>query len=140
MTIGVKGYYMEECHFCKVNYQIDGYIDANGMASALPDDWEVDVDGASVYAPRCPACVRQNKILQRIVDERRRQDKKWGTKFSNSAERWLAILAEEFGEAAMAVVDRQYDDLDKELIQVAAVCVKFLEFFDPTKPVAHENL
>lgn len=82
--------------------------------------------------------ISQNEVLQQIIQERERQDRKWGTKFSNSAERWLAILAEEFGEVAMAVVERDYPQMKKELIETAAVCVKFLEFFDETKPVDYE--
>jgi hypothetical protein len=39
----------------------------------------------------------------------------------------LAVLAEEFGEVARAVLDCKPDDLHRELVQVAAVAVAWLE-------------
>ena len=67
-------------------------------------------------------------IMQAIRMERIRQDYKWGTDFvGRSDERWLTILAEEFGEVAEAVLRDSDEDVEKELIQGAAVCVSWLE-------------
>jgi NTP pyrophosphatase (non-canonical NTP hydrolase) len=85
------------------------------------------------------------EILLQVRDERRRQDEKFGW-FENpdsllpngSEEKRLAVLAEEFGEVARAVLERGFaeskDDherweanLEEELIQVAAVAIAWLE-------------
>ena len=67
-------------------------------------------------------------IMQAIRRESIRQDYKWGTDFvDRSDERWLTILAEEFGEVTEAVLRDSDEDIEKELIQVAAVCVSWLE-------------
>lgn len=70
-----------------------------------------------------------------IVNERHRQNAKWGLQ-RHDLGKWLAILAEEFGEAAQAmqplmgltsVKDTDKDDLFEELIQVAAVAAAIAE-------------
>ena len=66
-------------------------------------------------------------ILQRIQDERDRQDVKWGSQRHLASEIWLAILVEEVGEVARAVLDEKPEDYTKELVQVAAVAVVALE-------------
>jgi NTP pyrophosphatase (non-canonical NTP hydrolase) len=70
--------------------------------------------------------------------ERIKQDVKWGEQ-NHSDLKWLSILGEEFGEVAKAVTEdnpakeRLYthealqDNLEYELIQVAAVCVAWVE-------------
>ena len=41
---------------------------------------------------------------------------------------WYTILAEEFGEVAKAILENEPEDaLEAEIIQVAAVCVSWLE-------------
>jgi len=66
-------------------------------------------------------------VFDQIRDERERQDNKWGSQRKHSNEKWLAILAEEFGEAATEVNDRLDSALFEELVQVAAVAVCWLE-------------
>lgn len=73
-----------------------------------------------------------------IENERAYQDRKWGIQ-DHKNPWWLTILAEEFGEVAKKVYDftvSKEDDyekdeheleLEQELIQVAAVCVAWLE-------------
>lgn len=76
-------------------------------------------------------------IYERIEHERREQHAKWG-----GTHEWgvgdcsspdvaitvkAAVLAEECGEAARAVLDTDIDQLRTELIQVAAVAVAWLE-------------
>lgn len=80
-----------------------------------------------------------DKIFQEIKAERRRQDKKWGAQRNHNNLEWLAILAEEFGEVAKAVTERDVPPIDaisqtplenrirEELIQAAASCVVWLE-------------
>lgn len=45
-----------------------------------------------------------DQLIYSIVDERERQDKKWGPQHHN-AHTWMAILAEEMGEAARELGD-----------------------------------
>lgn len=70
--------------------------------------------------------------------ERDRQDNKWGTPKNlppdRTPEHWLAILMEEMGELAEAVVELAAGGLDwervinKELIHTAAVAVSWMEW------------
>jgi len=71
-------------------------------------------------------------ILLEITLERVAQDAKWG-QLDHNPERWLAILGEEFGELAQAVLRLIFKgpgaaaNLRTEAIQVAAVAVAMLE-------------
>jgi NTP pyrophosphatase (non-canonical NTP hydrolase) len=77
-----------------------------------------------------------NKQLDRVLSERLRQYSKWGPQ-KHSAPEWLAILAEEFGEAAQATCHFNFDPenvrkercehLRGELIQTAAVAIAFAQ-------------
>lgn len=86
--------------------------------------------------------MNRSEIYEAIDNERARQDAKfpgqWGgfaTAFAVfdeptarcSAFECAAILAEEAGEVARAVIDRDRQGLEHELVQVAAVCVAWLE-------------
>lgn len=64
-----------------------------------------------------------SSVLHRIIEERARQDAKWGvTRHSDSD--WLAILMEEVGELSKEIVEgNTHKDKLNELIQIAAVCV-----------------
>ena len=66
------------------------------------------------------------KILQEIRDERERQNLKFGEATFDS-DPWMEILVEEVGEVANALIDKWDSEVEKELIQVAAVCVKWIE-------------
>lgn len=81
---------------------------------------------------------KTNDVLVEVAVERVRQDSKWGEQNHEPA-RYLAILAEEFGEAAQATVEATFDlggvarhreQLRLELIQTAAVAVAFIECLD----------
>jgi hypothetical protein len=70
-------------------------------------------------------------IFQAVCRERQRQDSKWGEQNHPDA-LWLAILAEEFGEAAKEANETHFrakapDELVKELIQCMAVCKAWME-------------
>ncbi len=78
-------------------------------------------------------------ILMKILQERERQDKKWGEQNHNDLG-WLAILIEEVGEVARCNCETSLttdlsDDYkehwerhtDLELVQVAAVALAWLE-------------
>ena len=72
---------------------------------------------------------KRQEILAEISLERDKQMAKWG-KQDHPLPYWLAILAEEFGEAAKEIVDSPHQptpNLRTELIQLAAVAVQMLE-------------
>lgn len=62
--------------------------------------------------------------------ERYRQDGKWGDIHNfdrRSPEEWLTILAEEFGELAEGILERDAVNVRKEVTQVAAVALAIHE-------------
>ena len=72
-------------------------------------------------------------VLLEIRAERARQDAQWGPGRHLTDTTWMTILTEEVGEAAEAVLARALGspsvdaDLARELIQVAAVAVCWME-------------
>lgn len=72
---------------------------------------------------------RLERALVRVRIERALQDMKWGEQ-NHSFDFWLAILMEEVGELAKAIVERKPAEIDAELTQVAAVAVAMMEFGD----------
>ena len=70
---------------------------------------------------------KRDYILELVYLERSRQDKKWGYPRQVSDELWYTILGEEVGEVARGILERDVDNLKDELVQVAAVCVAWLQ-------------
>jgi NTP pyrophosphatase (non-canonical NTP hydrolase) len=69
----------------------------------------------------------RDALLNRIRSERCRQINKFGHQ-QHPNYYWLSILAEEVGELAKEIVDFGYtDNIMMELVQIAAVCVAWLE-------------
>lgn len=75
---------------------------------------------------------RQSNALNNVKSERRKQDEKWGKiPRGLSLSTWLTVLTEEVGEVAKAILeDTPISELRKEVIQVAAVAVAFVEELD----------
>jgi NTP pyrophosphatase (non-canonical NTP hydrolase) len=75
--------------------------------------------------------MKQRDVLDLIIEERERQDEKWGKDNPHSDFVWLAILVEEIGEVSnemLSPVELMHSNgLKKELTQVAAVVVAWLE-------------
>lgn len=70
-------------------------------------------------------------VLNLIRAERERQNKKWGEQ-NHDDYRWLAILTEEVGELAQAILHDEFGGshagtAKTELVHVAAVAVQWLE-------------
>ena len=65
-------------------------------------------------------------IIKLIISERDRQDRKWGEQ-NHDIYKWLAILGEEVGEANKAALEKNYDEIIAELIQIGAVTVAMIE-------------
>lgn len=86
-----------------------------------------------------PSFARMRRVWDDVTNERYRQEKlRLSGKFSDtlashhiaSAEK-LAVLAEEFGEVAREVCELgSYENMRKELVQVAACCVAWCEAID----------
>lgn len=74
-------------------------------------------------------------VLQNVTDERIRQINKWGPQYHDDST-WMLILSEEVGEVAKSIIDRIHNgsadiaETRKELVQVAAVAVAWLECLD----------
>ena len=73
-------------------------------------------------------------VLYEVQNERAKQDHKWGPQHHVANERWGLILGEEFGEACEAALMEVDTELRKELIQVAAVAVNWIESIDSRQP------
>ncbi len=87
----------------------------------------------------------EGRAFQETINERRRQDRKWGEQDHSFVE-WISILAEEFGEASRAanhayfMIQKEEYDFDavqnwiknyrQELIETAAVCIAAVENLD----------
>lgn len=65
-------------------------------------------------------------IFDHIREERKVQDAKWGEQRHNNFF-WFAILLEEVGEAAKALLEGSWLRVEDELIQAAAVIVCWIE-------------
>jgi NTP pyrophosphatase (non-canonical NTP hydrolase) len=68
-------------------------------------------------------------IFKEIKKERERQDLKWEVNRIRNLDwrLWCTILGEEYGEVCRAVLEKDFENLEEELVQVAAVCVAMLE-------------
>lgn len=82
-----------------------------------------------------------SNAVQAVIDERRRQDIKWGLQ-DHEPQYWVGILGEEFGELCEAINETVFDNgpearkkggyenMRREAVQVAAVAVGFIEALD----------
>lgn len=73
----------------------------------------------------------RGQVMRAIEAERASQDEKWGEQ-NHTDEWWLAILTEEVGETAQALLADRFGGATKmttreELVQVAAVALAWLE-------------
>lgn len=70
------------------------------------------------------------KIIEEILQERERQIDLWNNDGCHSFDRLYTILGEEVGEIARAILEKDNANLHDELVQVCAVCIKFLQQVD----------
>lgn len=81
---------------------------------------------------------QQQRTLTAVLVERKRQDEKWGWPNTGLAgddpHKKVSILLEEVGEVANALLEGDQENLDKELVQVAAVAFAWLEARAEGKP------
>jgi NTP pyrophosphatase (non-canonical NTP hydrolase) len=82
------------------------------------------------------------QAVQDILDERDRQDEKWGADRNLEPFLLIAVLGEEFGEAAEATLHAVFGGpkaagLRQELVQVAAVALAMIEAYDRNDGIVH---
>ena len=65
-------------------------------------------------------------MIKKILTERVRQDARWGEQ-NHDDFTWSVILGEEVGEVCQAILADDTEQVEKELVQVAAVAVAWLE-------------
>ena len=110
-----------------------------GCPIAVTCDHWVSPGVLKIPCPSCAAlrarCERLEKVLSttpmesvlwKVRHERQRQDEKWGEQ-NHSPLYWLGILVEEVGELSKEIIEGHELSCQKELIQVAAVAVAWLE-------------
>jgi len=78
-------------------------------------------------------CLGTGKVMPFVYRENHRQLEKWGVQDHEPAE-WLMFATEELGELAEAIGEHQYrngnpEDVVKEAIQTATLCLKIAEMF-----------
>jgi len=72
--------------------------------------------------------------LEKIMAERERQDAKWGANRMLDDHVWLTILTEEVGESAEGILKRiPIDELQKEVLHIAAVAIAWIECLESKK-------
>lgn len=77
----------------------------------------------------------RKEILIEVFKERDRQDKKWGDQRNLSDMRWLGIVTEEIGETAEEVLSDSPEKMRKEVIEVCASALVWLECMDRGDPI-----
>ena len=70
------------------------------------------------------------QVLSEVLGERRFQDEKWGSNRDLDNGTWGLILGEEVGESCEAALENDMKHLRRELVQVAAVAVAWIEGLD----------
>lgn len=80
----------------------------------------------------------QDEIIKLILDERGKQNRRWGSPDHNDLF-WNAILNEEIGEIARAILTEDSTQLATELVQAAAVIVAWLENQMPPQPLTNPD-
>ena len=68
-----------------------------------------------------------------IIAEQSRQLVKWGVQ-NHDDFYWLGIVVEELGEVSKELIEGNPSEMRKELVQLAACCVSWLECLERNKP------
>jgi NTP pyrophosphatase (non-canonical NTP hydrolase) len=129
----------------------------HGIGHPDPDQWEFMVEkwglaaAVAEFSHGCDSCcagsmpeikgrlaiLKQRLILEEITAERLRQELKHPNSTCANVELHsdskFCILAEEVGEIAKSLNDGDHENLRTELLQVAAVCVAWIEAIDQRK-------
>ena len=74
-----------------------------------------------------PISIARHTAQMLVAYERETQDSKWGDQSGHPNLLWLAILMEEVGELAQAILYDKQDEISSELVQCAAVAHAWIE-------------
>ncbi len=88
---------------------------------------KVNTKMVDIYIKENPEMQLMWSAIKLVVQERKRQDRRWGANRNLADTTWLTILIEEAGESAEAILKRQPDQLLKEATHSAAVALAWLE-------------
>lgn len=105
----------------------DAYIATWLMPERVAELARAEKDGRLVVLPQGKA-----QWLKAILDERERQDQKWGFPQENTYGEWGSILSEEAGELCKELNELNFgrgdpEKMETEAVQVAAVALSILE-------------
>lgn len=81
----------------------------------------------------------RRKVIFDVIDERKRQDEKWGEQ-NHSAYVWASIIGEEYGEMCKAINEFGFNptpereqDIYTEAVQTMASCMAMLECMERSR-------
>jgi len=69
-------------------------------------------------------------VLEQVLAERERQDKRWGDQTFNTDDHWTVLLTEGLGDVAREVYEKNLSDMYTEIIQCAAICFAWAEAYN----------
>ncbi len=83
----------------------------------------------------------QKKIIEKVLEERKRQDEKWGVQ-NHATPVWATIIGEEYGEMCKAINEYGFnptrvteDEIYTEAIQTMASCMAMLECIERRRKI-----
>jgi len=75
-----------------------------------------------------------NDFVKAVTAERYRQEQLHGEEnIDNTPDRWTTILGEEVGEVNKAVLEQDFEGMERELIEVATVCFSIYQRMQKAK-------
>lgn len=126
--------YLEE----KVRRVLGISLDEQEEMSRVMTDWlnriKILRGDRELKIPATEVAYKRDIVVRDVLDERDRQDEKWGEQ-NHDDYRWLAILSEEIGEVAQAALETEFGGkaagrVREELVQAVAVGLAWLECID----------
>lgn len=105
----------------------------------------IETLSAKLQAANMERLTMQEKIIGKVLEERKRQDAKWGEQ-NHSSYVWASIIGEEYGEMCKAInefgfnptLDRE-QDIYTEAIQTIASCMAMLECMERNRVATQNN-
>lgn len=86
----------------------------------------------------------KEKIIKKVLEERKRQDQKWGEQ-NHNAPVWGMIIGEEYGEMCKAINEFGFNptpeteqDIYTETVQTMASCMAMLECIERNRGKSRE--
>lgn len=78
--------------------------------------------------PSATILSKEAEAFHLVFIEMDRQIELWGNQHTNSLDRWMSILGEEFGEVCKAINEKEPNErIREEAVQVAAVAMQIVK-------------